>query len=188
MDNEKLEILRLLIEHPEENFSIRQIALKRKINYKSAYQALQKLQKEKIVDLDKRGNTIICKFNHTFNDSVFIVEYLRLQDLLQDKNFKVLYNRFKSINQQFILLLFGSYAKKTQNKHSDIDLLFIANNSELAETQVKLLPLPIHLTTITYADFQTMLKSKEFTVVSESIKRNIILFGIEDYYRMVNNA
>lgn len=188
MGNEKIEILRLLIEHQEENLSIRQIALRRKINYKSAHQALQKLHKESIVDLQKHGNTIICKFNQTFNDSVFSVEYARKQDLLQDKNFKVLYNRFKTVSQQFILLLFGSYAKKTQNKHSDIDLLCIADNSELVETQVKLLPLPIHLTTITYADFQTMLKSKEFTVVSEAVKQNVILFGVEDYYRMVDNA
>jgi len=188
MGNEKTEILRLLIEHQEEDFSIRQIALQREINYKSAYQALQKLQKEKIVDFKKQGNTIICKFNQMLNDSVFTVEYSRQQDLLQDQNFKVLYNRFKAVNDQFIMLLFGSYAKKTKNKHSDIDLLCIMDNSELIETQVKLLPLPIHLTTITYADFQTMLKSKEFTVVSEAVKRNIILFGIEDYYRMVNNA
>jgi hypothetical protein len=48
--------------------------------------------------------------------------------------------------------------------------------------------LAIHLTHIKYADFQAMLRSKEFTVVSEAIKKNIILVGIEDYYRMVNNA
>jgi hypothetical protein len=33
-----------------------------------------------------------------------------------------------------------------------------------------------------------MLKSKEFTVVSEAVKHNILLFGIEDYYRLMNNA
>ena len=43
MDNkhsEKIEILKLLIENKEETYSIRKIALQRKINYKSAYNAL----------------------------------------------------------------------------------------------------------------------------------------------------
>jgi hypothetical protein len=33
-----------------------------------------------------------------------------------------------------------------------------------------------------------MLKSKESTVVSEAVKRNVILFGTEDYYRLIENA
>ncbi|MDO8642175.1 MAG: nucleotidyltransferase domain-containing protein [Candidatus Woesearchaeota archaeon] len=188
MDNEKLNILRLLIEHQELNLSIRQIALKRKINYKSAYGAVQKLQGEGVISAVRHGNTIICSFNRNFNASVFTVEHHRLQELTRNKNFNVLYSRFRGINQQFILLLFGSHAKKKQTTHSDIDLLLITDRPEQIEEQANLLPLPIHLTSITYADFQTMLKSTEFTVVSEAIKNNIILFGIEDYYRMIANA
>ena len=33
-----------------------------------------------------------------------------------------------------------------------------------------------------------MAKSREFTVVSEAIKRNILLVGIEDYYRLMENV
>lgn len=188
MDNEKLSILKLLIENQEESFSIRQIAFQRKINYKSAYGAVQKIQKEGIIEVVKHGNTCLCSFNRNFNASVFTVEYHRLQELLRDKNLKVMYGRFKAINQQYILLLFGSYAKRAQTKHSDIDLLLITDHPEKVKAQTNLLPLPIHLTSIIYDDFRTMLKSKEFTVVSEALKRNIILFGIEDYYRMINNA
>ena len=46
----------------------------------------------------------------------------------------------------------------------------------------------IHLTAVTYKDFIYMAKSKEFTVVSEAIKNNIILVGIEEYYRLLKNA
>ncbi len=188
MDNEKLNILQLLIENQEQQYSIRQIALQRKINYKSAYQAVHKLLKEGIVDLSKYGNIHLCTFKQHFNPMVFAVEDHRRQVLLKNKDFKVMYNRLKAINQQFVLLLFGSYAKKTQTKHSDMDLLLISNQPEAIKTQVQLLPLPIHLTIISYADFQTMLKSKEFTVVSEAVKKNILLFGVEDYYRMIENA
>jgi len=187
MDNEKLNILRLLIEH-QEPISIRQIALKRNINYKSAYNAVQKLNNESIITINPLGNTSLCTFNHNFNESVFIVEHARLQGLLKNKNFKVIHNDLKSINSQFIILLFGSYAKNTQTKHSDIDFLVIANEQKEIQNGLNRIPLNIHVTAITYADFQTMLKSKEFTVVSEAIKKNIILVGIEDYYRMINNA
>jgi hypothetical protein len=33
-----------------------------------------------------------------------------------------------------------------------------------------------------------MAKSKEFSVVSEVIKKNIILIGIEEYYRLLGNT
>jgi predicted nucleotidyltransferase len=188
MDNERLNILRILIENQEKTFSMRQIAIKRNINYKSAYTNLKTLEKEGVVTLNKQGNTTLCSFNLEFNTSVFEVEHARLQDLLKNKNFLVLYQRLAKINEQFILLLFGSYAKGQQTKGSDIDLLLITNTPKPVETEIKLLPLPIHLTPTTYEHFRSMLKSKEFTVVSEAVKHNIILFGIEDYYRLMHHA
>lgn len=188
MDNEKLNILKLLIENQEKTFSIRQIALQRKINYKSAYLNLKTLAKEGIVSLKKLGNTTICSFNQTFNTSVFEVEYARREDLLKNKNFLVFYNHLAKINEQFILLLFGSYAHGKQTKSSDIDLLLITNTPQAIETQIHLLPLPIHLTHVTYEDFTSMLNSKKFTVISEATKHNIIFFGIEDYYRLIHHA
>lgn len=188
MDNEKLNILRLLIENQEKVFSIRQISIQRKINYKTAHINVNALAKEGTINLENLGNTIICSFNRKFNNSVFKVEYTRLQDLLKDKNFLVLYNRIAKVNSQFILLLFGSYAKGKINKESDIDLLLVSDYQKMVEAQLNLLPLNIHLTSIKYGVFTSMLKSKEFTVVSEAIKHNILLFGIEDYYRLMNNA
>ena len=43
----------------------------------------------------------------------------------------------------------------------------------------------IHLVQFSYEDFLSMAKSNEFTVVSEAIKSNVILIGIEDFYRLV---
>ncbi len=188
MDNERLNILKLLIENQEKVFSIRQIGIQRQINYKTAYTSLKDLAKDGVVTLKKQGNTIICAFSHKFNSSVFEVEYARLQELLKNKNFLVLYTHLSKIHLQFIMLLFGSYAKGKETKESDIDLLLISENPKLIETQINLLPLNIHFTHITYDEFKSMLNSKKFTIVSEAIKKNILLFGIEDYYRLINNA
>jgi len=190
MANEKTEILKLLIGNREESFSIRKISLLRKINYKSAYISLKALEKDGIVDLKRIGNTIVCKFNDKFNDLVFRAEYLRREDLFKNKNFLIIHNRLAELKFPFILLMFGSYAKGTQTKHSDIDLLLIINkeNFGAVKNQISILPLNTHLTNVSYESFIRMATSKEFSVVSEALKKNIILIGIEEYYRLLKNA
>ena len=108
--------------------------------------------------------------------------------MFQNKNFLVLHNRLSELNFVFIVLLFGSHAKGTANKHSDIDILTIGGNQREIKATLSLLPDKIHLTSITCEEFIHMAKSKEFTVVSEVIKNNIVLSGISEYYRLLKNA
>ncbi|NYB26097.1 MAG: hypothetical protein HVN34_02000 [Methanobacteriaceae archaeon] len=51
-----------------------------------------------------------------------------------------------------------------------------------------IIPLNIHYTFFTYEEFLSMAQSYEFSVVREAIKNNIILVGIEDYYRLMENV
>lgn len=186
--NEKNEILKLLIEHRGENLSIRKISLLREINYKSAYTVVSYLKNRRLINLNRYGNTINCSFNNKFDSLVFSAEEERRKKLLKNKNFQVIYSRLNRLNFPFIAILFGSYAKQKQNKYSDIDLLIITANTGEIEQEIKLLPLNLHLTVITYAEFIQMAKSREFSVVSEALKKNIILIGIEEYYRLLKNA
>jgi len=188
MANEKLNILKLLIENQGTLFSIRKISQLRKINYKSAYLAVKKLEKEGIVALLRTGNTINCSFNKKFNSSVFEVESERRVDLIKNPNLKLIYNDLKRINLPFIAVLFGSYVKGMQTKHSDIDLLVVAEDARPILQVLSLRPFKIHVTDVTYKDFISMLKSKEFTAVSEAVQKNIILNGIDEYYRLIENA
>ena len=67
--------------------------------------------------------------------------------------------------------------------HAEINL-----SIEKIKETAELMPLNIHLTTTTYNSFIQMIKSNELTVGSEVLKNNIILIGIEDYYRLLKNA
>jgi len=147
-----------------------------------------KLEKEGIVDLERLGNTTNCFFNLNFSPRVFGVEYERRNNLFKNKNFEIVYSRLNKISKQFIALLFGSYAKKTSDKNSDIDLLIIGENLKEIDGIISLIPLKIHLTLISNKEFLDMAKSKEFSVVNEAIENNIILLGIEAYYRLLENA
>lgn len=73
------------------------------------------------------------------------------------------------------------------NKNSDIDLLIITNYQKEIDEELNILPLNIHATYITIKEFLMMSKSKEFSVVNEALKKNIILVGIETYYRLLKN-
>ncbi|MFH1229306.1 MAG: nucleotidyltransferase domain-containing protein [Candidatus Aenigmatarchaeota archaeon] len=188
MANETIEILKLLIGSKGEPLSIRKISQIRKINYKSAYNALKTLDKEGVASLQRMGNSINCSFNDSFNDMVFEAEYLRRKDLFKNRDFLVIFNKLSSIKSLFVALLFGSWAKGTASKGSDMDVLTVGGDEKEIQSDLSLLPNKIHLTSISYDEFLSMAKSKEFSVVLEAMKNNIILIGIEDYYRMIGNA
>jgi predicted nucleotidyltransferase len=186
----KQKILKFLIENKQKSFSINEISKTLKIDYKLTYINIKKLGEEKTIKIEDLGNIKRCSFDNSFNNDVFIVENERKKDLLKNKDFLVTYNDLGKINRQFILILFGSHVKGTTNKHSDIDLILISNkdDAKLVERELRLIPLKIHLTPVSYEDFIEMLKTKESTVISEAIKKNIILFGVEDYYRLLQNV
>lgn len=188
MDNETKQILKVLIENKEKSFSIRKLSIIRKINYKSAYNAIKKLNEQNLIAIENLGNTTNCSFNHNFNPLVFEAEYGRTKELLKNKDFMVIHRYLTELNTQFIALIFGSYAKNTQKKDSDIDILLISENPSKIEQELLLIPKNIHLTTVTPKEFILMAKSREFSVVQETIKNNIILIGIEDYYQVLKNA
>lgn len=183
-----IEILKLLLYNKEEKFTIKKISELLKINYRIVYENVMKLEKDGLLKITKIGNSKICEFSYKFDSRVFEAEYLRRKEFLENKDFLVLHNRLEEIKFPFIALLFGSHAKKTANKHSDIDILTIGGNEKEIQKTISLLPDKIHLTTLNYENFINMARSKEFTVVSEILKNNIIIIGIEEYYRLLSNV
>jgi predicted nucleotidyltransferase len=146
------------------------------------------LEKEGLLKVTKTGNSNICEFACKFDSKVFEAEYLRRKALFKNKDFLVLHNRLAELKFPFVALLFGSHAKGTATKHSDIDVLTIGGDEKAIRATVSLLPDKIHLTALNYENFIHAAKSREFTVVSEALKNNIILIGIEEYYRLLSNA
>jgi len=187
MKNET-EILKFLLNNKEKEFTIKKIAEAIKINYRISYEKVLLLEKEGLIKITKVGNSNLCEFTNKFNEKVFQAEYERKKDLFKNKDFLIIHNRLSELRFPFIALLFGSQAKGIANKHSDIDILTIGGNEKEIKTTISLLPEKIHLIYVNYEEFINMLKSKEFTVVSEAIKNNIILIGIEEYYRILNNV
>jgi len=186
------EVIRLLIENKANEMSINKIAKLLKKDYKNAHNIVTRLYRMQIVRLQPFGRSYKVIFINKLHPLIFEAEYQRRNDILKNKDIAVMHDSFKVLQSKlFILLLFGSYAKKTQTKHSDIDLLFVipdeseANMEKAIQNITGMLPLNIHINIFKESHFKAMINSKEVTVGSEAINSNVILHGIEPYYEMI---
>lgn len=193
MRSKEVEIIRLLIENREKELSIHQIATLLKKDYKNAHNIVSRLSNMQLVKLQTFGKSHRVILPNKVHPLLFEAEYLRRNELLRNKGIAVMYDSFRGMySKLYVLLVFGSYAKKTQTKYSDIDLMFIVPEAaeEKMEKEIQsiavTLPLKIHVNIFKESDFNAMKNSKEITVGSEAIKNNIILHGIEPYYEMVS--
>ena len=187
MDSD-INILKYLLDNKEKEFTILEISKKTKINYRIAYEQVGKLEKEKLISIKKIGKSNLCKLTNNFNHKIYEAELMRREDLFKNKELRLIRNDLAQLNFVFVALLFGSQAKGTAKENSDIDILTIGGNEEEIIKALGLWQDKIHLTSITEQDFVRMAKSRDFSVVSEAIKNNIILIGTEEYYRLLNNA
>jgi DNA-binding Lrp family transcriptional regulator len=185
-----LDIVKALIEKNGEKISINRLSEKLEIDYKNVYNIVKKLEKESLVSLEKFGNAYNCILNKKVHPLIFQAEFERRKKLLENGDLKVLHRKLADLNFPFIALIFGSYAKGKESNNSDIDLMVISekNRENQVQRNVSLFPLNIHLVSLNFEEFSSMTKSKEFNVVTEAIMANILLIGIEDYYRMLQNV
>lgn len=183
-------IIKYLIENKKE-MTIRELANDVKSDYKIVHTAVNRLFKKEVLSGKNIGKSVVVSLNNKLSKEILQVEFERRDDILKNKNLRVMLdsikNNLKTVN--FVLLLFGSYAKKTQGAKSDIDLMFIVNDLKIEkdiEQAVSLLPLKIHTLVFSEKQFIDMKNSHELNVIKEAIKNNVILHGIEQYYELLN--
>ncbi len=187
----ELKIIKYFITN-KKAMTIREISGEIKSDYRIVYIAVQRLVEKKILKVQTVGKSSLCSLNETyFGVDIYIAEHERKEGILTHKNLNQLYKEIMSKIKisSFILLLFGSYAKGKQTKNSDIDLLFISNESGFEhkiDDILSLLPLHTHALVFTEEEFMRMKDAKKRNVVSEAIENNIILYGAEAYYRVKN--
>src|SRR3989338_10030167 len=187
----ELKIIKYFIENKNPT-TIRDISKTINSDYKITHIATQRLIQKNILKVQTVGKSSLCSLNENyFGIEVYKAENERKEEILKNKNINQLYKEIMSKVKtgSFILLLFGSYAKNKQTKVSDIDLLLVSNESGF-ENRISdilsLLPLKTHALVFTEEEFIRMKDSKKSNVIQEAIESNIILYGVEAYYRMKN--
>lgn len=193
----EIRITWFFINNVNKQYTIRNISKQIKTTYKMTYRYIQKLIKEGLINGEKQGKSLLCRFNYKNSDErVNYVEALRTKEVLKkNKDLLILSNELKAKYKKafYTLIIFGSYASGKQTKQSDVDVLAIipeTENIESAERSLQailsLYPLKTHLIVVRENDFKEMLINKQITnVAKEVINNHILLYGIENYYKMI---
>lgn len=194
----EIRIIKFFLEHITESFAIREIARKAKIDYKLVHTVVQRLVQRKVLDKKRQANIDLCSLSFIDLSCIYYVENLRAEEFLQ-KN-KELRRFFQEVQENvkdsyYTLLLFGSFAKRTENKYSDVDLLIISPERSRGEeierainTKALLLKRKVQIIVLGEKEFIDNLSSKQLNVVKEAFKHHLILFGAEAFYAGVKQA
>ncbi|MFW5704541.1 MAG: nucleotidyltransferase domain-containing protein [Nanoarchaeota archaeon] len=190
----EIKIIEFFLNNKNKEYTIREISKIVSSDYKIVNLATHKLIEKNILKTKKIGPSTLCYLNNSiFTTEIFLAENQRKEKIQKNSNLKLLTKEIQSkLNvANYILLLFGSFAKGTQTKNSDLDLIFISNEKEKIEKQVKnifsISPIKIDYYVFTEDEFKQMRDSKERNVIHEAIENNIILYSSESYYKLKND-
>ena len=198
LEKTDFEVLTFLIENLNKEFNIKEIADKLKRPYVKIHNSIKRLGNKNIIKEEVKGKSHYCSIDYKNNIGIVcFINSQKSKEFLQ-KNKKIgliikdIITNIKIPN--YTLLLFGSYAKNSADKHSDVDLAIITSSEDKEEIEriissvKRLSSLEIHSLEFTYDDLIEMLKSKETNVGKEIVKKHIIFKGCEQFYDCIRLA
>jgi len=193
MNKNELLILNLFRKNLFLKASIREIMKRIKSkSYQRVYEAILELEKKNILSSEKLGNMNLIFLNLSRN-TIINLSFLDEQEVENIPNVDEIIN-IKEITDHLILVT-GSYAKGTENKSSDLDLVIIIPDKEdvvqtqnLIENLTMLFTPKIHLYVLRKKDFTEMLTEKKENYGKEIFKNHIILKNAQSYYELIREA
>ena len=189
-------ILGNLLRTPLESKSMHQLAKETKLSYVTVFKIIPILVKKELVKLEKKGKSSLISVNLEKADISKLssaILYERRQFLRKHLGINVLLNDImeKLADELYVSVLFGSFAKGTSKKDSDIDLLFIISKKEDTDRfkekinkVLGLFPQKVEYNVVVTESFMAMLNEK-YTVGWSILRHGLVLFGAEQYYSMV---
>lgn len=121
-------IIIFLGDYPEREFFSKEIAEKLDISLGGTHNALKYLTKEKIVDMEQRGNMKFYRINYENP----LVKQLKTTAVIEK-----LFPLIKKIKQNCEeIILFGSASRGEQTRNSDIDLFILTHTPEVLKKDI----------------------------------------------------
>ena len=154
---------------------LRQIAKDLKTNHMTIKRISDKLVEENVLDIKKEGRNNIFSIKKTgeaYNAVLMAEIYARNKLLKKHPELKQDIKMLKKMKANMIVI-FGSYAKGSETKTSDIDVYIATKNNKLKE-EVKKINSRFAVKTGEY--------NKKNLLIKEIEKNHIIIRGIEAFY------
>jgi len=195
----ELKVVDLLARNKGQKFTINEIARILKSHYSFLHRTINKLTDEGVIIKEAAGRAYLCSINLS-NEKTFAL--IQLSEIEKKNEFYNSNKEIKVMLEDFVcsakllnpisIVLFGSYAKGTATKESDIDILLISKtkidkkidnivNKIIKEMYAKY-GKEINVILMSIKDFK---KQKDKDVIKEIIKDHCILYGVEKFVNLV---
>ncbi|MEK6862236.1 MAG: nucleotidyltransferase domain-containing protein [Nanoarchaeota archaeon] len=178
--NNQLEVILLYLLDYGKQYYLREISNLTKIPLRTVQTILNILEKNCILKSKTAGKNKYFRLNL---DNIQTKHYLLQAEIYKTSLFVDKYPIFKTfmkkVNLNEVIILFGSFAKFSANKDSDLDMLVISNFGRVI-LPVHLLPYKIHEINMTEITFIKSLEKQE-ALLKEIEENHIILNGHSFY-------
>ena len=195
-DNMKLElkIIDLLARNTERKFTINEIAKSLEEYYSFVHRTVNKLIKDAVIIKEKAGKSYLCSINLYTEKTIALVNLSEIEKkndfYNSNKELKIILEDFvKSIESTITpisIVLFGSYAKCTTTKESDVDILLISKTKagidKIAKEIYAKYSKEINVIVMSSEDFK---RQKNNALIKEVIKDHYVLCGVEKFVNLV---
>ncbi|PIN94649.1 hypothetical protein COU53_02605 [Candidatus Pacearchaeota archaeon CG10_big_fil_rev_8_21_14_0_10_30_48] len=168
-----MEIVKML---STERKHARGIAKDLKINHMMINRKLKELSKKNVVDFDLIGKNKIYFLKDSVESEVFQLmaeEYILIQVIKKYPRLRNILDKIRKDNRIKLAILFGSYAKGTTDKSSDVDI-FIETNDLKIKKDLENFDSKLSVKIGEY--------NKENNLIKEIERNHVILKGFEEYY------
>ncbi len=199
--NEKYTISKAFLNKPWKKLTYADVCkLSGKKSKSYIYRALSNLMHGGIVENEVIGKSFLycLRLNLLQTQAYlgFLSEYLAWQGThVPNEIVEKLATKVRKVTPFFIFIVTGSYAKKTQTKKSDLDVTIICDDSidpKAIEAEIdfetRLSTPQVHLFVFKKKDFLEMLTNDEQNYGKEVARNNLIFFGGDTYFNILNEA
>jgi len=191
----QIEIMKIFVSKIDKKFSINEISELLKKPYALIHRSMQELIKNKFVLADEK-KLLSLNYKDNFAGLSFIESLRNLEKLKNEKSVSLFVKDcLKEIKEEFfIFLIFGSFAER--KKFNDLDIIIILDNENKAEQIEKIIKniasnfsfkTDFHVLNKESA-YEMFSKREQINILNESLNKHLIVFGGENYYKILSNA
>ena len=184
LHNKENEILGLFLGNYIREIYGRELINKVNMSQKEIALILNSLENKGILLSTKKGNIKFFKLNiklMKLKDILAIAEFNRKMSFF-DKHRKLAYVFTKDDSR--IIGIFGSYAKSSETKESDVDIFIIGKKKPEDVLSAQRLGLKPNIKYFSESDMVKLLSEKN-NLLNEIVLHHILVFGIEDFIRLI---
>lgn len=170
---------KIVLELIKKNNHIRGLAKALNTNQTTIARKMQELEQQNIADYIYEGKNKVYFLKNNLETKEYkkIIEHHKLLEIIKKQpRLRNIIETVQSNQEIKLAILFGSYAKNTQQESSDIDIYVETKNKQIKK-QIELQDSKIN---VKIGDF-----NKKSLLTKEIIKNHIILKGVDRYYELI---